>query len=177
MGKNQYIVKFAGLPVGTHEFEFDVNGKFFEQFEDSEIRKADIKVNLTLLKQNHLMQMDFDIRGTVEMPCDRCLTSYDFPIESKDHLVIKHGDPDESNDEILVITEGDGQANISHYLYEYITLALPSRRVPCEEDESFECDYETLDKLNETEIDEEKSEPEETNPIWEKLNKIKYNKN
>jgi uncharacterized metal-binding protein YceD (DUF177 family) len=177
MGKSQYIVKFAGLPVGTHEFEFDVSGKFFEQFDDSEIGKADIKVKLLLLKQNHLMQMDFDIQGTVEMACDRCLISYDFPVETTEHLVIKHGDPDESNDEILVITEGDGQADISHYLYEYITLSLPSRRVPCVVDDNFECDYDTLNKLTENEIEEEKSEQEETNPIWEKLNKIKYNKN
>jgi uncharacterized metal-binding protein YceD (DUF177 family) len=178
MGKNQYIVKFAGLPVGTHEFEFDVSGKFFEQFSDSEISKADIKVNLVLLKQNHLMQMDFDIRGTVELACDRCLISYDFPIETQEKLVIKHGDPEESNDEILVINEGDAQANISHYLYEYITLALPSRRVPCEVDEKFDCDYDTLDKLNESESEEPEEETkEDVNPIWEKLNKIKYNKN
>ena len=106
MGKKQYIVKFAGLPVGTHEFEFDIDGKFFEQFSDSEIQKADLKVELTLLKQNHLMQMQFDINGTVNLSCDRCLIDYDFPIESHEELVIKQGDPNESTDQILVVNEG-----------------------------------------------------------------------
>jgi uncharacterized protein len=173
MGKKQYIVKFAGLPVGTHEFEFDISGTFFEQFEDSEIEKADLKVNLVLTKQNHLMQMEFDIKGTVELACDRCLTNYDFPIETQDKVVVKSGAPEDSTDEILVIHEGEGDADVSHYLYEYITLALPSRRVPCEIDEEFDCDYETLAKLKEN----TGSEEEESNPIWEKLNKLKYNKN
>jgi uncharacterized protein len=174
VAKNQYIVKFAGLPVGTHEFEFDVKDKFFEQFSDNEIQKANINVNLILLKQNNLMQMQFNIKGTVELDCDRCVKSYNFPLKAEANLVVKFGDPDESTDEILVITEGEGQADVSHYLYEYITLALPFRRMPCEVDDQFECDYETLDKLNENLASEE----EPINPIWEQLNKLKkYNKN
>ena len=172
MGKKQYIVKFAGLPVGTHEFEFDIDGKFFEQFSDSEIQKADLKVELTLLKQNHLMQMQFDINGTVNLSCDRCLIDYDFPIESHEELVIKQGDPNESTDQILVVNEGEAGADVSHYLFEYITLALPSRRVPCEIDDEVECDEETKKKLEENLVQD--SEP---NPMWEQLNKIKFNKN
>lgn len=172
MGKRQYIVKFAGLPLGTHEFEFDVDGKFFEQFNDTEIQKADIKVNLTLLKQNNLMQMQFNISGTVNLNCDRCLINYDFPIESQEELVIKQGDPEESTDHIIAVNESDAGADISHYLFEFITLALPYRRVPCEIDDEVECDEETKLKLEQNSV--QASEP---NPIWEKLNKIKFNKN
>lgn len=174
MGKNQYIIKFAGLPVGTHEFEFDVKSKFFEQFADSEITNTNIRVVLTLLKQNHLMQMHFKLSGTIEVECDRCLIAYDLPVKHEENLVVKFGNPKESNDEILVIPEGTGEADVSHYLYEYITLALPNRRVPCEIDSKFKCDTETLEKLNNTSIEEdEKNE----NPIWEQLNKLKFNKN
>jgi uncharacterized metal-binding protein YceD (DUF177 family) len=173
MGKKQYIVKFAGLPVGTHEFEFEINGTFFEQFADSEITKADIKVVIILLKQNNVMQMEFEINGTVNLSCDRCLIDYDFPVEATEKLMVKFGNPDDSNDEIIVVNESDGGADVSHYLFEYITLALPSRRVPCEIDEDFECDYETLAKLNDNTVQEE----EKTNPVWDKLNKLKINKN
>lgn len=173
MGKKQYIVKFAGLPVGTHEFEFDINGTFFEQFDDCEITEANLQVVVVLLKQNNLMQLQFDINGTVNLDCDRCLIAYDFPIEASENLVVRFGNPEDSTDEIMVINEGEGQADVSHYLFEYITLALPYRRVPCEIDEDFECDEDTLKKLNESSVDEEK----ETNPMWEKLNKLKINKN
>ena len=173
MGKKQYIIKFAGLPVGSHEFEFNIDGAFFEQFNDSEITKADLNVVIVLLKQNHMMQMQFKINGTVNLSCDRCLTDYDFPIEASEELVVRTGNPDESTDEIMVVNENAGQADVSHYVYEYIMLALPSRRVPCEIDEDFECDYDTLNKLNENSVQEE----EKTNPLWDKLNKLKINKN
>jgi len=175
MGKKQYIIKFAGLPVGTHEFEFKINGTFFEQFNDSEISEADIDVTVVLLKQNNLMQMQFEINGTVNLACDRCLINYDFPVHASEKLVIKYGEEEESTDEILAVNENSGQADISHYLFEYITLALPSRRVPCEIDEEFDCDYETLSKLNDSSTEEE---VKEANPLWEQLNKLKkINKN
>jgi len=71
-----------------------------------------------------------------------------------------------------VINEGDAGADVSHYLYEYIMLALPNRRVPCEIDDEVECDELTREKLDESSVQE--TEP---NPVWEKLNKIKFNKN
>jgi uncharacterized protein len=175
MGKSQYIVQFGGLPVGIHEFEFEVKDKFFQDIENSEVRNADVKVNATLTKQNHLLQMDFNIEGVVGVDCDRCLKTFGLPVEAHESLVIKHGDPSESTDEILVIPFGDTEFDISQYLYEYISLAVPARRVPCEMDaEAFECDYETLDKLKQMQVEDS---PEPENPIWNELNKIKFNKN
>lgn len=177
MGKSQYIIQFGGLPVGLHDYEFNVNDTFFTKFENSEVQKANIEVNATLTKQNNLLQMHFNITGTIGVDCDRCLKFFDFPIDAEADLVIKHGNPEESTDEILVISEGQEEFDVTHYLYEYIILALPARRVPCEiDEESFQCDTEMLDKLNNlASRSENESEPE--NPLWEQLNKIKFNKN
>jgi uncharacterized metal-binding protein YceD (DUF177 family) len=177
MGKSQYIVQFGGLPVGIHDFEFDVTDTFFKSIENSEIQKADIQVDAVLTKQNNLLQMTFHISGTIGVECDRCLKYFDFPVETEGELVIKHGKPEESTDEILVIPEGHEEFDVSHYIYEYIILAIPARRVPCElDEESFKCDYDTLDKLKDLTADPAEGE-ESNNPIWEKLNKIKFNKN
>lgn len=176
MGKSQYIIQFAGLPVGVHEYEFEVTGKFFKNIENSEIQEANLHVNATLTKQNNLLQMNFEISGTVGIECDRCLKAFDFPLEASESLVIKHGNPSESTDEILVIPVGEDEFDISQYIYEYIVLALPVRKVPCEVDEEqFECDYETLDKLESISSDSQDEEP--INPLWEQLNKLKKNKN
>jgi uncharacterized protein len=178
MGKSQYMIRFGGLPVGVHDFEFEVRDKFFQQFENSGIEVADVKIEARLTKQNNLLQMDLWIHGTIGVDCDRCLKGFGYPIETREHLVIKHGNPDDSTDEILVIEEGAEQFDLAQYLYEYITLAIPARRVPCELDKDvFRCDFEMLDQLEEhsTEEQEEKVDPD--NPIWEKLNKIKFNKN
>jgi uncharacterized metal-binding protein YceD (DUF177 family) len=178
MGKSQYIVQFGGLPVGIHEYSFEVTDTFFKNIENSEISRASINVDATLTKQNNLLQMHFSIAGTVDMDCDRCLKNFDFPIEAEEDLVIKHGNPDESTDEILVIPEGQDEFDVSHYLYEYIMLALPARRVPCEIDsEEFICDQETLNKLEDLSSGPETKDEEQNNPLWEQLNKIKFNKN
>jgi len=178
MGKSQYIVEFGGLSVGLHDFEFEVNDKFFKSIENSEIERASIRINATLTKQNNLLNMHFDIAGTVGVECDRCIKNFDLPIETEEDLVIKYGNPADSNDEILVIPEGETRFEISQYIYEYIILAIPARRVPCELSGSkADCDQEMLDKLNQlnTAPDEEK---EPANPIWEQLNKIKkFNQN
>lgn len=176
MGKSQYKIQFGGLSMGEHQFEFDVKSKFFEQFSESEITEADIQVKANLVKQNTLMHILFTFVGTVKLSCDRCLIDYNSPISGQEKLVIKYGKPEESNDEILVLKEGLEEADFTQYLYEYIELAIPSRKVPCEDEEfdlEVECDEETLAKYNEIKIEEQPSE----NPEWDKLKNIKFNNN
>jgi len=172
MGKSQYKIQFGGLSLGEHQYEFEITDKFFEQYTESEITKANIQVNATLIKQNSLMQILFDFEGTVGLSCDRCLVDYNHPVEGSEKLVIKYGDPEESNDEILVLREGLEEVDFSQYLYEYIMVALPNRRVPCEDlDIDVECDEETLAKFNEAKVDVE------PNPEWDQLKNIKFNNN
>lgn len=172
MGKSQYVIQFGGLPLGEHQFEFEINNKFFEQFNDTEITRAHIDVVATLIKQNTVMQILFDFTGTVGVACDRCLIDYDCPISGHEKLIMKHGNTDESNDEMLVLPEGLEQADVSQYLYEYIETAIPFRKIACEELE-IDCDEETLKKFNELKIDEEPS----SNTDWDKLKNITFNNN
>ena len=173
MGKSEYVIQFGGLPVGLHEFEFKINDTFFSKIENSGVQSGEINFSATLTKQNHLLQMHFNFEGTVKVDCDRCLKEFDFPIEGEENLVIKFGNPEESNDEILVIEEGDEQFDISHYLYEYSILAIPARRVPCElDEEEFVCDYETKNKL-ESLVSESDEMETKNNPLWDQLNKLK----
>ena len=176
MGKSQYKIQFGGLSMGEHQFEFEVNTKFFEQFSESEITEANIQVKATVVKQNTLMHILFSFDGVVKVACDRCLIDYDSPISGNEKLVIKHGNPEESNDDILVLKEGLEEADFTQYLYEYIELAIPSRKVPCEDEDydlEVECDEETLAKFNEVKIEDQPSE----NPEWDKLKNIKFNNN
>jgi uncharacterized metal-binding protein YceD (DUF177 family) len=123
--------------------------------------------------------MHLELSGTVGIECDRCVKYFDFPIDAEEELVIKHGNPEESTDDILVIPEGLEEFDLSHYLYEYIILAIPARRVPCELDkEQFQCDQDMLEKLDNLISNSDETEEEPNNPIWEQLNKIKkFNQN
>lgn len=163
------------MSVGNHEFEFEVTGKFFKEQEMPELNDGNVHVKATVLKQNNAMQLEFDVEGTVAVDCDRCLKGFDIPISSHDKLVIKHGNPSESTDEVMVVPEGETSLNVTQYIYEYILTAVPARKVPCEIDKKkFKCDNSMLKKLEESSMPQES---EEINPIWEKLNNIKLNKN
>ena len=41
MGKSEYIIQFGGLTVGIHEYEFEVNDKFFRKIEESEVKSSE----------------------------------------------------------------------------------------------------------------------------------------
>lgn len=175
MGKTKYIISTGGLPVGNHEFEFEVTDAFFKENETEEIKGASVFVKALLLKQNNLMQLEFNLNGTVKVDCDRCLKEFDFPFSSDEKLVVKYGKPEDSSDEVLMIPEGETQLNVTHHLYEFILTAVPARKVPCEiDEEKFQCDTDVLEKLNENSISDESAE---NNPLWEKLKKVKVNKN
>lgn len=174
MAESQFIIRLNGLPVGSHLYEFEVKDEFFESREYSEIEGGNFEVKLELVKQNNLMQLNFTIAGTANVSCDRCTKSYPIEVDAYEEMFLKFGDPDEEHPEnVLVLPHGANELDISQPLYEFITLALPQRKVPCEDDESFECDEATLKKLNEISTDLPEQNPGET--IWDKLKNINNN--
>ncbi len=176
MDEKQFIIRLNGLPIGNHQYEFEVSDSFFETREYCEIDGANVKVALEVVKQNNLTQLNFAITGTLNVACDRCTKPFPIEIDANEQLFVKHANPDEVHPEnVLVLPFGENDLNISQPLYEFISLALPARRVPCEEDPAFKCDEETLKKLNEVSTDEPEQNPGET--IWDKLKNKDFNNN
>lgn len=176
MDEKQFIIRLNGLTIGSHLYEFEVNDTFFEGRDYAEIEGAKVLVKLELLKQNSLIQLNFDLQGTVHATCDRCTKAYPVEVDAAEQLLLKYGNPDDEHpDNVLVIPEGENELDISQPIYEFISLALPARRVPCEEDPSFKCDDETLKKLNEIATDEPEQNPGDS--IWDKLKNIDLNNN
>jgi uncharacterized protein len=169
----EYVIQFAGLSPGEHLFELNVNDKFFENLDYSEIKQGNIQVNLNLLKQSSMMVLHFDISGTVQANCDRCAAEFDLPIKGNYKLIVKVGGSDDENedDDIITIAANEHKLDLTQYLYEYITLSLPIKR---EHTDESTCDKEILNKLDDFLIDENKEEPN-VDPRWEGLKNIKLN--
>ena len=176
MKPNRVIIQFGGLGIGTHLFEFEVNSKFFESIEYSEIQKANVLASIEFVKQNSVMTLNFHIKGTVGITCDRCVGEYDLPIEGRETMYVKNGNVDESTDTLIVLPHGETEVDLTRYLYEFVVIALPQRRVPCEIDaDKYKCDEETLKKLSGFKVEDE---PIHTNNnVWDELKKIKFNNN
>jgi len=163
-----FMIPFSGMKVGNHNFTFEIDDKFFEHFEYSEIKKGKLQVNCLLDKQVRMMVLYFDITGTVRVPCDRCAEEFDQPIEGKQKLIVKFGvDHIEESEDILVITEKEHELDISQFLYEYIHLLLPIKKVHgTDENGNSLCDPEVLRYIKET-------EDHQIDPRWEALQKLK----
>lgn len=174
--RKEYIIQFVGLSLGEHKFEFEVTDKFFENLEFSEIKHANLHISLNLLKQSQMMVLEFGISGTVKALCDLCATEFDLPIYGNHKLIVKVGGSDTGNedDDIITVAANEHQLDLSTYLYEYIALSLPIKRVhPVDKEGNSTCDLETLKKLENFIIEDEKVE--ETDPRWNGLKNIKLN--
>ncbi len=174
MAESQFIIRLNGLPIGSHQYEFEVTNSFFESRDYSEIHGAKVNVKLTLLKQSSIIQLNFTIEGVVDVTCDRCTKAYDVKISSYEEMLLKFGDIEEEHPEnVMILPHGENELDISQPLYELISLALPLRKVPCEEDKTFICDEATIKKLNEISSDSPEQNPGLS--IWDKLKDINNN--
>ncbi len=170
---DQYQIAFTGLNPGTHTFDFQIGNRFFEQVQDAEITGGQVSVAVTMAKEERMMDLHLEIIGKVSVPCDRCNELMDMEVNGKERLIIKLGDHYyEESEDVQVIPDTAHQFDLSPFLYEYIHLLLPIRRVhPEDEDGNSQCDPEILKKLKEL------SEHHVQDPRWEALGKLKNKDN
>ena len=116
-----------------------------------------------------MLIFEFDINGTVEVICDRCLDLFDYPVKGNETLYVKLGETwDEESDDMIIIPESQHEFNVSQLIYEYIMLILPIQRIhPDDENGKSTCDTEMLKKLG------AQPDPQETDPRWDALANLK----
>ena len=158
---HQFVILFRGLSPGKHDFTFDVDNNFFNDFEGSEINKGKVLVNIRLNKTANLLELDFNLKGKVIVTCDRCLDEFEMAVKYLTKLFVKFGDiaEEEEDDEIIILSHADGELDIKQYIYEYIHLSLPYKRVHPDKQGQSTCNKEMLKKLDEYTIREPKVSP------------------
>lgn len=172
---NPYLIQFAGLRNGEHVFDYVVDDSFFKKREYSEVQRALINTHIVLTKETHLLVFDIKMEGTINVMCDRCGDSFDLPVIGENKLIVSlTNDRFENETDILSIPIDSSEIDISQYLYEYIAMLLPQRRIhPDKEDGTSGCNPEAMKILNKLSSEEREKK---INPIWEELkSKIKNN--
>ena len=163
-------IEFAGLKVGKHQFNFELNKEFFENFSFFDFNNIHLCVDVDLTKKSTLLELNFHVKGSVNVNCDMTNEPFDMPFNKEDFLVVKFGQEynDEDN-EILVLPYGEHKVILDQYLYELVILSLPRKRVhPGVEDGTLESEIiKILDELKPSGL------ALESDPRWEKLKKIK----
>jgi len=179
----EYRISYTGLKTGKHQFDFDIDERFFNEFEYSLVKTGELKVDLELDKQETMIILQFAIRGNIFLNCDVCLSDFPTVVDVNERQIVKFsGDEnlEDNTDEIIVLGKNEHEIDVSPLIYEYINLAVPYFH-RCEESGSTPwCDKEMLEKLEKLsgQVTEEEEQKEQTgaDPRWDALKKIK-NKN
>src|SRR5690606_29009408 len=128
-------------------------------------------------KDVNLIEVLFDISGTVELICDRSLEPFDYPLNTTEKLLYKYGpEEQEINEEIYIITRDTPKIALAQLIYEFILLAIPAKKI--HPDYKVEMDEEDFDEegqlvyVSEEESDEDEdvdslSSDVDTDPRWE----------
>ena len=167
----EFNIPFIGLKEGSHLFEYQIDNTFFEAFQFEDFNEANLKADVDFVKKNTLMEFSFTINGTVNVPCDTTNEPYDQEVDGNMKLIVKFGPEfNDEHDEILILPHEAYQINIAQYLYEFIVLSVPTKRLhPDVLNGSMES--EALKRLEELRIKENKTVEKEisTDPRWDKL--------
>lgn len=171
----EFLIPFAGLKLGKHNFEYQINNKFFESFDFNEFQNADVKVTLVFDKKSSMLELSFKHKGTVNVPCDLTGEDFDLPIKGKMNLIVRFGDEfNNDNEELLILPHGEFEMDVMQYIYEMIVLSVPQKRIHTGiKDGTLQSDV--LDKLAEftvKEQEEESTNEEDIDPRWDKLKKL-----
>ena len=174
----QYSIPYTGLKHGKHQFEFDVDQRFFQEFEYSLVKDGKLHVKLELEKQETMLILLFDILGYVNLTCDVCLAEYPHQMNIQERQIAKFSEEElnDNSEEIIVLNRNDHVIDVSGLIYEFITLSVPFvNRCDDEGNNSF-CDKEMIEQLNKLSVKVQEEEPQ-ADPRWEALNKIKKDNN
>lgn len=174
--RREYEIAFVGLKPGEHEFNYEINEKFFEPFQQQDFTNCQANVKLRLDKKTGFMLLKFDVYGKVEVICDRCGNNLPMQLWDEFNIVVKSvDDPDlmneqEEDPDVYYISRGESHLNVEDWIYEFINLSLPMQKM-CKEDEigGPQCNLEVLEKLKKME-DDAKSD---SNAIWKGLEQFK----
>ena len=113
----------------VEERHYDVTDEFFAALDTPEVSRWKVAVDLQIRKVAGAFELLFHTEGTVVVACDLCLDDMDQPIDSDNQLLVKLGQENSEDDELIVVDENEGILDTAWFIYEFIALAIPIRHV------------------------------------------------
>ncbi len=165
----EYTIPIGGLKEGVHQFDFQIDGVFFKNFEASPIQKANISVNFYFDKRHEMSILIFEVNGKVSIECDLCLEEFEMPIKSSNTLIAKFDASEADDAEVIHIARTAVEINVAKFIYEFIILSIPLMRK--HQDAGEECPEDVFDYLDKEE--DVKTETPNNNPFLDALKNFK----
>lgn len=177
--RREFEIAFVGLKPGVHEYNYEIDDRFFEAYQQQDFRECRAHVKLSLDKKSSFMLLKFEIGGQLDVTCDRCNNRLPLDLWDEFTITVKMvEDPElmneqEDDPDVYYIPRSESHVDVANWIYEFINLSIPMQKT-CEfEDmDGPHCNPSVREMLKKLEAEEEKKETGE-NPIWKGLEKFR----
>lgn len=175
MGVAAYSINIVGLSNKEHQFQYEFGDEFFRKYGTDLVSEGTFLVDLVLNKHETFLEAEFKIKGAARLICDRSLEPFEYPIENTNKIVFKYGEEfQEITEEIVVIPRDTATLELGQYMYEFIALEIPLKKLhPRFRDEANEDDASEGKIVYSSGPSEEKKDDEDIDPRWNILKKLK----
>ena len=166
----EFDINIVRLDNKTYNYDFELSRPFFAAIPDSLIEDGKGKAFLILDKSETMIQLQFTIELVTELICDVSLEKFEHTIKTNKRIIIKFGQEDaELSEDVMVIASNTQELNVASFIYEFICLEIPMKKVHPKLRES---DRPDLVYSSES----EESNTEEIDPRWAALKNLKEQK-
>lgn len=177
--KRAFEIAFVGLKPGVHQFNYELDDKFFAEKGAQDFSNAKASIRLSLEKNTGFMLLKFEVGGKAEVTCDRCGNPLKMDLWDEFKMLVKLVDnPEEMNEQeedadVFYLSRNESHLDVGDWIYEFVMLSIPLQRM-CSNEEMGgpQCNVEVLEKLKEMEA---KHIEHNANAIWKGLDKFKEN--
>ena len=174
--RRNFDIAFVGLKPGIHEFEYEINDKFFLEYQEQDFRNCTALVKLTLDKQNGFLLLKFEVGGKLEVTCDRCGNNLPLELWDEFNIVVKMvEDPARMNEleedpDVYYISRTESHLHVADWIYEFVNLSIPMQRMCTQEQIGGpNCNQEVLAMLQKMNARDQQA----VNPLWKGLEKFR----
>ena len=175
--RRDFEIAFVGLRPGVHEFNYTIDDRFFEAYQQQDFRNCTAHVKLLLDKKSSFMLLRFEVGGKLETTCDRCNSNLPLELWDEFSITVKMvEEPElmneqEDDPDVYYISRGESHIDIADWVYEFVNLSIPMQKVCSYENmDGPHCNKAAMDMLKKLGTEEEEKKE---NPIWKGLEKFK----
>ena len=173
-------IDIFNLQNKSYDFDFEVDDQFFQSFDDSLVNKGKVNIKVSLNKSETFIEINMQFKGAIELVCDRSLEKFEYPVTLNPNLIFKFGDEEKELDDFMMqITRDTLRIELAQYIYEFISLAIPMKKLHPRFADLDEDGDGLVYSSAEADDDADKSDQgaeENVDPRWKKLIELKNTK-
>ncbi|MBR6284273.1 MAG: DUF177 domain-containing protein [Muribaculaceae bacterium] len=167
------------LPFGSQSVNYHLGADFFLGDEPTQVSEANVDVEVTVTRTGDSdYKLAMTCRGTLAIPCDRCLDPMVHHVDTAYELSITQAGEefDDSREHLLIVPEAWRELDLAPIVRDTVLLTIPimHAHAPGECNESMMA---RLDELAAGEPDngDDDNDNETTDPRWDALRQLKNN--